>query len=374
MIFVFFIAAIISSSLIPEGPLYGLPLIFTGLFLWFYSSLGSELRLHSWVVSLFAAYAIIRAFSAPDSMIPVYIAQPMILWFVLSWRFPIEPAHSSNLSQTPSAIIGIIMAFDLIAGFSGGGLFGNPNNAGAMAALAIIAVLSSSVGNASLLVRFFAICASAFVVVDSGSRGALLFLAVYLAVAYVRPLRRLFSNRVVFCGLLFTAASSPFFFDIYEPYFDPAASSLILGKPLETGRQIIWPLLLDQFWLYPVFGYGRTDPGYLLDADYFGLSAHNLYLQTAFEFGSVGLALLMLVFIVQHARLDGPSAAAFHGRALLCAVLVREMFEVSLTENNFSFGILIWSMLARFEALKEQQETDHNRMAISRTPNALWNS
>ena len=264
----------------------------------------------------------------------------------MQWNVP-------SLSTALTPLLGIIMGFAFLTSLVGDGFFKNANAVGAIAALVIIDALSSSAHREYILVRTFTICAACIVLFQSESRGALLLVISYVGIAHFKSLRRLSENRLAFFVLLLVVSSSPLFYELYSSYFNPIESVIILGKPLESGRQVIWHLMLEQFWVYPIFGHGSIDPGYFLDQHYFGLSAHNLYLQTAFQFGVVGLVLLMLIFIVQHARLQGPLPAASQGRAFLCAVLVYEMFEVSLTQNDFAFGILIWALLARFEALNE---------------------
>jgi O-antigen ligase len=114
---------------------------------------------------------------------------------------------------------------------------------------------------------------------------------------------------------------------------------------LYSGREVLWsdlmPLILERPW----FGYGAgTTPGQLLNTD---LSSHNLYLQVLLQVGFVGLAVLIWCFV----RLWGTFYAGASDRLVRvvgCAflgIVVHQMFEVSLTQNNVSLGLLLWLIL-----------------------------
>lgn len=115
------------------------------------------------------------------------------------------------------------------------------------------------------------------------------------------------------------------------------------GRQLSTGREIIWLDVLGKISERPLLGHGPqvTTRGF----GHLALgSAHNLYLQVAVQVGAVGLLGLMALMWWVLATLG----AADTGRmarttgAVLIGVLVQQSFEVSLTQNNLTLGMLAW--------------------------------
>ena len=114
------------------------------------------------------------------------------------------------------------------------------------------------------------------------------------------------------------------------------------GEPLFSGRERIWLALQAAVVERPLWGYGPgVSPREFTGID---LSAHNLFYQTSLQAGLVGLAAL-LAFLGSIWTLYYPgrkdsivrcSGACFMG------VLVREAFEVTLTQNLLVLGIPTW--------------------------------
>lgn len=114
------------------------------------------------------------------------------------------------------------------------------------------------------------------------------------------------------------------------------------GKNIYSGREIIWSNLITEINKHPYSGHGTgVLPSDVLQS---GLSAHNLYLQIALQNGYLGLVvfLLLLTFIWtvfwknKHHYMVRLSASFF------VAILIYQSFEVSLTQNQLSSGIIQW--------------------------------
>lgn len=118
------------------------------------------------------------------------------------------------------------------------------------------------------------------------------------------------------------------------------------GKNIYSGREEIWSKLIDIILQKPLFGYG---PGILTeDVISTTVSAHNFYLQIALQNGIIGLFLFLMFFIYlwclfyynrcdKYVRL---SASYFIG------ILFYQLFEVSLTQNQLSIGIMQWLIIS----------------------------
>lgn len=118
------------------------------------------------------------------------------------------------------------------------------------------------------------------------------------------------------------------------------------GKSLMTGRNTIWAQLVDIVSLKPWLGYGSgTLPEHFLPTS---LSAHNLYIQVSLQVGIIGLFFLVLFFLIiwkmfWKKRFDRKVVLS---AAFLISIIVHQSFEVTLTQNHYSIGLLQWLIIA----------------------------
>lgn len=78
-------------------------------------------------------------------------------------------------------------------------------------------------------------------------------------------------------------------------------SKMYFGKPLRSGRELIWPELFTYILDKPLFGYGiNQDSGYFQSASAMlrsrGLDSHNIYLEMLVRGGIVLLSFFMILF------------------------------------------------------------------------------
>lgn len=76
-------------------------------------------------------------------------------------------------------------------------------------------------------------------------------------------------------------------------------------------------------------------------------SAHNWYIQILIQMGFTGFILMIgMMGIIWSAlcKLSG-SKVARNTAAFMLAVLVWQCFEVSITQNNFTIGIVVWLVM-----------------------------
>lgn len=118
------------------------------------------------------------------------------------------------------------------------------------------------------------------------------------------------------------------------------------GKSLMTGREKVWlesfSFIQENIWL----GHGAGSiPSDFMDVE---LSSHNLYIQIALQTGILGLSTFLLFLLsiwrmLWHGRKDNYcrlSASFFIG------ILIHQSFEVTLTQNNVSFGLFQWLIIS----------------------------
>lgn len=119
-------------------------------------------------------------------------------------------------------------------------------------------------------------------------------------------------------------------------------SWIYLRKRFFSGRQYIWGALLNYISQKPFMGYGLG-----VTADDFlslGWSSHNWYLQTLLQIGIMGFCLLVevLKIIWNDLYKYKDSIVCKSVSAFLIGVLLWQCFEVTITQNNISIGILVW--------------------------------
>lgn len=117
------------------------------------------------------------------------------------------------------------------------------------------------------------------------------------------------------------------------------------GKSLYSGRNQLWEILLDYISKKPFFGYGSG----ALPAHFFNteLSAHNLYIQVALQVGLIGLTfiILFLYLIWNKFWLNRKNLRVKLTGAFFIGILVYQIFEITLTQNNFGLGLLQWLII-----------------------------
>ncbi len=135
------------------------------------------------------------------------------------------------------------------------------------------------------------------------------------------------------------------------------------GGNLYSGRQIIWPLLIEAIKAQPLLGYGAAaSPGLFLST---GLSSHNLYLQIALQVGLIGILFFMiLIFSIWKCFWKGRNNQLVRlSAAFMIAILVHQLFEVSLTQNNLAIGLLQWMIIGQGISFSIGSRTTINREA-----------
>lgn len=117
-----------------------------------------------------------------------------------------------------------------------------------------------------------------------------------------------------------------------------------LNKNFFSGREVVWRAVLEALEGNEVFGLGLSmEPSMIYNTS---ISSHNLYLQTILQSGVVGLAFVLGLLLLVVVRLSKSNLlVCYLGIALVLGLLVHEGFEVTLTQNNFSYGIAYWMLL-----------------------------
>lgn len=203
---------------------------------------------------------------------------------------------------------------------------------------------------ASRLVLIFLISATIILATDSRS----IFTAAFFGFLTYFLWKFLSRNKLIFYIYFFLIIFFNYFIIVVYPKIYtwdiyPKLNELSIrytDKPLLTGRNTIWSQLVDIISLKPLLGYGSgTIPEHFLSTS---LSAHNLYLQIGLQVGIIGLLFLGLFFffiwkIIWKERFDQKVVLC---ASFLISIIVHESFEVTLTQNQYSIGLLQWIIIA----------------------------
>ena len=186
----------------------------------------------------------------------------------------------------------------------------------------------------------------------TNSRSALLTCIVFITLIFLLKNKgesdsRVLTNTVFICilsGALIFSIVYPSLYGTNLGFELEALSRKWLNKNFFSGREVVWKMVLMAVHGNEVLGLGlQMTPSMIYNTDF---SSHNLYLQTILQSGVVGLTLLFFLFWTIRGKLiECGDFNSCVGASLLLAMLVHECLEVSLTQNNFTYGLLIWAVI-----------------------------
>lgn len=228
--------------------------------------------------------------------------------------------------------------------------FGTPNSLGRAASLVFllctIGVMSKELRWTSPLVLLAGAAALACLLLSQSRTAAVALLgAIGLVVLMKRPARMLAAVIVI---VLFTLVLMFVNLNLTEL----AAWAARSGKPSDvatlTGRTAIWSFVWGEIEKSPWLGYGYASTRNLIPLLYrtfwgwTATHAHNMWLQTWFVSGIVGLALLFSVFVAQlRYCLQSRDVASF---ALMGFVFVMGMTEAGHLDGAPSILTVLWAV------------------------------
>ncbi|PER82241.1 O-antigen ligase family protein [Bacillus cereus] len=189
---------------------------------------------------------------------------------------------------------------------------------------------------------------SIFLIFYSQARSIWISLTVFFVTYYMWDFlykRKIFS-RMYICIILAFCMLFSFFYPRLPEYdfaLDWNRELLELtGKSLFSGRQLVWKDLLNSAMENPLLGYS-------FDMRFNGgMSAHNMYLEIILQSGILGLGFLLILFysIWLYLCRYGHYVNARISGAALTAIIIHQLFEVTLIQNNLAIGIMQWIIIS----------------------------
>ena len=284
-----------------------------------------------------------------------------------------------------SFIVLVALSINLAIWASGGfntPFFGLANGKNSLATMAMIGFFASmglphvSSTYGSFLLAAICLGLASMTLLASVGRSVVIAIAIaFLTLTVIRGTKSRVFHGIAFALLLFSFVIGPV---SYTSFTGSSTAKKIdrystdwIGLPLLSGRETLWPMLIQKVKNRPFVGHGSKAPTRFVrkhrrfenraDAR-LELSAHNLYLITAYQTGFVGLFVLF-VFLTAIWRLLIQSIHIPIGRlalAFFIAILFRENFEISLTQNNLQMGLGEWAIIASGLSLSTQVASSGN--------------
>jgi O-antigen ligase len=125
---------------------------------------------------------------------------------------------------------------------------------------------------------------------------------------------------------------------------DRAGGFLGLKKTLTSGREIIWPTVIELAGRSPVWGHGLGTSA-LADVPwpFTRMNAHSGFLQVYYQLGLVGVVLYFILWALLFIRaIAVPDVCARSASvAVLCAACVLDTLEIVLIQNHSGFGLAL---------------------------------
>lgn len=116
------------------------------------------------------------------------------------------------------------------------------------------------------------------------------------------------------------------------------------GSRLFSGREQIWPYVIDIISKQPLWGSGIGSN--LYDFYSINLSTHNLFLFLAMQTGIIGLVLfVILLFYLWKRFYINNNNSRIYG-SLLVSIIVQQIFSLGLLSGKMALALPVWSLFA----------------------------
>ena len=245
----------------------------------------------------------------------------------------------------------LIFPFHINSVFKFGGIFDNPNSLGwiCLCAVYFTQITKETIKEKHYHFLIAVIFATVFI---SGARASLLA-CIFLFMSFIIFERK--NNtvrlRMYVCFGIVVAASVliiDYLPNITQYPIGRTIDQLSLkyfNKSINSGRHYIWSEMASLSKQNPIFGLGlSTSYSSVNIRD--GRSCHNLFLQTIVQSGYLGLSLLILfLFKIYQRILSNLNPRTVFTACFILSILIHEMFEVSLTQNNWDQGLVFWLIM-----------------------------
>lgn len=301
---------------------------------------------------IFSILTAILSFNGPSPMIGLQRAfQLLSVWGVIYTFYTWGSTRNLSiiLKITRNFLVILISFYCFIALIFGAksdfsGFLINPNGFGMW--ITIVALMVAGASRKNKLLLFFTI-AAIYLVYISSSRTSLLALIAGIGILYI-PKPLITSNFFKIFLILFLIAFS--FLSIYMTiYFDLSLYNEFVrdnsGKNLQSGRNFIWPVIVEFIFIKPWLGWGSgINLSDFLNKSY---SMHNYFLQIIMQTGFIGFSIFLLIIFKIYKIIYKIADIRYLKLALsiFVSLIIMQSFEVTIFQNNLALSYPVWATI-----------------------------
>lgn len=194
------------------------------------------------------------------------------------------------------------------------------------------------------------LCMALFLMYLANSRSSLLAFIIFITLRYLFTRKKIKKYKMLFPISILTFTLFPaFYMFLFNSNFRSQLDSFswkYFRKRFFSGRQHLWGSIIELIKKKPLIGYGLD----AIPQHYLGTvenSSHNWYFQILFQMGIIGYAFMINILNVIWKSLIElkTNFISLSCSAFLIGTLFWQCFEVTLTQNNISIGILVWFVI-----------------------------
>lgn len=242
-------------------------------------------------------------------------------------------------------LILILSSYFVNPGFSSyQSFFLNPNAFGMYATLLFLSLIYLSGKNVKPLIFFLGL----FFIFISSSRSSLLaYLSSLFFIifgSYFYSHRRLYVSIITFFIIL--AVAIVYFMAYLDLTNYNELFRMYSGKNLLSGRNEVWPFVLNLTQQHPYFGWGGGVS--LDDVSSFKFSSHNFYLHTALQIGYFSVLLIFIFYILFWLFIwkGKGNKDIYYANGLFIYLILIQNFEVTLLQNNLAMSVPVFCLIS----------------------------
>lgn len=222
--------------------------------------------------------------------------------------------------------------------------FLNANAFGMYVSLLFLGLVAIGTDRFKIVIFFIGL----FFVFVSSSRSSLL--AYFAASLFIIFGHFVYSNKKIYNFIIYTLILIAIAIVYFMAYLDLTNYNELVraytGKNLLSGRNEVWPYVLNLTQQYPIFGWGGGVS--LSDVSSYNFSSHNFYLHTALQVGYFGVFLVFIFYINfwKFIWSNQRSKDIYNANALFIWLILIQNFEVTLLQNNLVMSVPILCLIS----------------------------
>lgn len=225
--------------------------------------------------------------------------------------------------------------------------FLNPNAFGMYMSLLFISMMAVGPKKIRLIIFFIGLF---FVFISSSRNSLLAYVGSYIFLSYGHIF---YKSKKIYLSIILSLILLSMGIIYFMVYIDLSQYNELVrdysNKNLMSGRNEVWPFVLDLIKEKPYLGWGGGIT--LADVSFYNFSSHNMYLHTALQVGILGVLLIYLFYFNLWRSLwalKENNNEIHKVNALFIWLIWIQNFEVTLLQNNLAMSVPVICLIAYF--------------------------